>query len=207
MERAEHQTFLALRAGAEVIESDRYGEKVLRLADGRMLKLFRRKRLISSALWSPYAQRFADHCDGLARRAIPCPQVIAVYRFEHLQRDAVLYHPLPGQTIRQLRAGGLSCEDASQLRRALAAFIDVLHERGVYFRSLHLGNIVRTPDGALGLIDVADMTLHTRPLGALARRRNRRHLLRAPDDAAWLAQSPDLFSFDPAPVSPERKTP
>ena len=45
----ENQDFLALKAGAEILEEDAYGEKVLRLADGTLLKLFRRKRLISSA--------------------------------------------------------------------------------------------------------------------------------------------------------------
>lgn len=38
----ESQDFLALKAGAEVLEADPHGEKVLRLADGTILKLFRR---------------------------------------------------------------------------------------------------------------------------------------------------------------------
>ena len=46
MQTLEHDDYLALRAGATVLEHDRYGDKVLQLADGSYLKLFRRKRLI-----------------------------------------------------------------------------------------------------------------------------------------------------------------
>lgn len=193
VEHAEHDTYLALRANAEIIEADRYGEKVLRLADGRMLKLFRRKRLVSSAAWYPYAQRFADNCAALSTRGIPCPEVIAVYRFREMKRDAVLYQPLPGETIRQLRAAGISAEDAARLRQAIARFIGTLHDRGIYFRSLHLGNIVRTPEGELGLIDVADMTVRKGALSRMTRRRNMQHLLRYRNDADWLAEMPDFF--------------
>jgi hypothetical protein len=61
LKRLVHDDYLAMRAGATVLEADGFGDKVLRLADGTMLKLFRRKRLFSSAAWYPYAQRFADN--------------------------------------------------------------------------------------------------------------------------------------------------
>jgi len=51
-----HDQYRSLRADAQVIEADGHGEKVLRLADGTFVKLFRRKRLISSALFYPYAK-------------------------------------------------------------------------------------------------------------------------------------------------------
>ena len=37
----------------------------------------------------------------------------------------------------------------------------MLHAR-VYFRSLHLGNVVRTPEGRMGLIDIADLRVSAR---------------------------------------------
>jgi len=61
-----------------------------------------------------------------------------------------------------------------------------LHQRGVYFRSVHLGNILRLPDGELGLIDLSDLHISARPLSARKRRRNLRHILRYPADAHWL---------------------
>ena len=62
MKRVALEDYLKLRDGGELIERDRHGEKVVRRPDGTMLKLFRRKRLVSSALFYPYAQRFADNC-------------------------------------------------------------------------------------------------------------------------------------------------
>lgn len=178
-----HDAYQAMRAGAAVLERDLHGDKVLRLADGSYLKLFRRKRLISKAAWYPYAQRFADNSLALAQRRIPCPQVGEVYRIPSIARDAVRYAPLAGETLRQLvRAGS----DPAGLRERLARFVSRLHEAGVYFRSLHLGNIVLTPEGEFGLIDIADLRAGPRPLPAHLRRRNLRHLLRDGDDRAWL---------------------
>ena len=61
-----------------------------------------------------------------------------------------------------------------------------LHERGVYFRSLHLGNVVQTPQGELGLIDIADMKTQRRALGRTQRKRNFAHMLRYAEDRQWL---------------------
>ncbi|MCK6382838.1 MAG: lipopolysaccharide kinase InaA family protein [Rhodocyclaceae bacterium] len=197
----EHDDYLALRAGARVLERDRYGEKVLALADGSYLKLFRRKRLISSAAWYPYAQRFADNAQALAEREIPCPEVTGLYRIPSLRRDAVRYRPLEGQTLRQLVRSGT---DIAALRERLGRFVAELHEAGVYFRSLHLGNIVLTPAGALGLIDIADLRAGPRALPAHRRRRNLQHMLRDGNDRAWLQAD---TAFDAAYRSAQKARP
>lgn len=183
MQALDHAHYLELVEGAQVLEADASGDKVLRLADGSMLKLFRRKRLISSAAWYPYAQRFADNCETLAQRAIPCPKVIKVLRVKQIERDAVHYSPLPGQTLRQVM------DEASSndvLRAQLGSFIAELHEKGIYFRSAHLGNVILTPDGALGLIDISDMKTSRRPLRKSLRLRNFKHMLRYEQDRQWL---------------------
>lgn len=173
----------SLRAGAQVLEADKHGDKVLRLADGNFLKLFRRKRLISSAALYPYAQRFADNTQTLQRLKVPCPQIIAVYRIPELARDAVHYQPLPGDTLRQVIAAG---EADAKLAAQLGTLIAELHDQGVYFRSLHLGNVVKTPEGTLGLIDLADMKKQRRALSRQQRKRNFAHMLRYTQDRAWL---------------------
>jgi tRNA A-37 threonylcarbamoyl transferase component Bud32 len=185
--RIDTPCYQALTAGAEIVERDSFGVKVLRLPDESYFKLFRRKRLLSSALWRPYVQRFADACRVLAERRIPCPEVIALYRIPYIGRDAVHYRPLPGQTLRQMLKQGLDGADAVRLRRQLGAFVARLHAEGIYFRSLHLGNIVLTPQGALGLIDLADMRAYRRGLGRILRQRNFRHMRRYPEEAEWLA--------------------
>lgn len=173
-----------------MIEADEFGDKVLLLRDGTYLKLFRRKRLLSSAALRPYAQRFADNTERLTGLGIPCPHVLEIYRIPSISRDAVHYRPLAGDTIRQLVARGLSDDEASALRATLLTFIHHLHARGVYFRSAHLGNIVVTPSGELGLIDVADMQISRFGLGPFRRKRNWRHVLRYQADRAWLQVDP-----------------
>lgn len=175
-----------------MLERDHYGEKVLGLEDGSYLKLFRRKRLLSSAAWYPYARRFADNALALAERGIACPEVIATFRIPSIHRDAVHYCPLPGQTLRELIRAGV---DNHRLRTQLGAFVARLHSAGVYFRSLHLGNIVLTPSHTLGLIDIADLRVKDRPLPPRLRRRNLQHLLRDAQDRAWLEAD---ASFDAA---------
>jgi len=188
----EHSAYLALRENATVLEADGSGEKVLLLEDGTILKLFRRKRLISSALLFPYAQRFADNIDALKKRGIPCPDVIATYRIASISRDAVRYTPLPGLTIRQvLKEHG----ESAPLRAELGMFIAHLHDRGVYFRSLHLGNVILTPESKLGLIDISDMKCQRRALIDSKRLRNFQHLLRYKEDRAWLVESDGGAAF------------
>lgn len=192
MQALEHARYLALREGAQVLEADGTGDKVLRLGDGSMLKLFRRKRLITSAAWYPYAKRFADNCRTLAERAIPCPRVRQVYRIAEIARDAVHYDPLPGQTLRQLLEHPHSDD---RLRAQLGGFIAQLHEKGIYFRSAHLGNVVLTPEGELGLIDIADLRTYSRALHKRLRLRNFKHMLRYKQDRAWLlANGGNAFS-------------
>jgi tRNA A-37 threonylcarbamoyl transferase component Bud32 len=192
MHPMEHSAYLALRANATVLEADGSGDKVLLLEDGTILKLFRRKRLISSALLFPYAQRFADNIDALKQREIPCPDVIATYRIASISRDAVRYTPLPGLTIRQvLKEHG----ESAPLRAELGTFIAHLHDQGVYFRSLHLGNVILTPESKLGLIDISDMKCQRRALIDSKRLRNFQHLLRYKEDRAWLVESDGGAAF------------
>lgn len=192
-----HEDYLRLRQGARVMEADRFGDKVLLLADGSYFKLFRRKRLLSSAAWYPYARRFVDNARHLARLGIPCPLVLDLYRLPQIERDAVHYRALPGETIRRMVAAGIEDHQASELRQQLRQFIGHLHDLGIYFRSCHLGNIVLTPTGELGLIDIADLQVCRGRLGPLKRRRNYRHILRDARDRDWLAVGAEWKNLEP----------
>jgi hypothetical protein len=168
--------FDQLTLGAQVLEADSHGAKVYLLEDGNILKVFRRKRLISSALLRPYSQRFVDNAARLAQLGIPTLEVISQHKLELPGRTAVLYRPLPGRTLLQLsREAGFSWD--SYLPR-LVELIRQLHRSGIYFRSLHLGNVVETPDQQLGLIDVADMRFLRAPLSSRMVRRNVQHMAR-----------------------------
>jgi len=186
MQALEHAAYLTLRENAHVLEHDSLGDKVLRLSDGTYLKLFRHRRLLSSATFYPYAQRFLDNVGQLTQRGIACPEVIGLYRIASIKCDAVHYRPLAGSTLRELVKSGLDAAESERLRYLLGAFVAHLHKLGVYFRSLHLGNIVLTPEATLGLIDVADLSIHRKALGKLHRMRNMKHLERYPKENVWL---------------------
>lgn len=195
MQPLNSEQFAAMRQDAEVVEKDAHGEKVLRLTDGTYLKLFRRKSWFSKTVLFPPAVRFAENAKALQQLQIPCPRVIQLYKLTDPYRSVVHYEPLEGTTLRHLLNQQPSLEQL-ELFGMLAEFITHLHDLGVYFRSLHLGNIVRTPDGELGLIDISDMRCLGRPLSRQMRNRNYRHLLRYQND--WALVNPAARSaFDP----------
>jgi tRNA A-37 threonylcarbamoyl transferase component Bud32 len=177
MKNLSKEGYLRLREGAEVVESDGHGDKVLLLTDGTYLKLFRRKRLLSSALIFPHSQRFAKNAEKLTALNIPSVTIINLFKIHSVQRTAVHYSPLAGTTLRQM-----TNDINSTLARKLGEFIRKLHDKGIYFRSLHFGNIVLTPENRFGLIDISDMKLFNRPLPEKLRLRNFRHSARYPDD-------------------------
>ncbi|MEH6492224.1 lipopolysaccharide kinase InaA family protein [Halopseudomonas sp.] len=173
--------FQEMCIGASVLEQDAHGVKVLRLADGSFLKLFRRKSWFSKTVFFTPAQRFAQNTKALNARNIPCPQVIDVFQMRRPYRSIVHYAPLPGETLRHMLTNSHGTS-ALELLSDLATFITNLHDKGVYFRSLHLGNIILTPQGEFGLIDISDMRCFNRPLSKRMRARNYQHLLRYEQD-------------------------
>jgi hypothetical protein len=173
----------ALVRGAQVLVSDRLGPKVLRTDDGRIVKLFRRRKLISSALFWPPARRFARASRRLGALGIACAAVEGVYRVPHIQRHAVVYPEIAGEALRD------AIRDAprrDRLLEALAGFLAELHAAGVYFRAVHFGNVLVRADGRFALIDLSEVRVKSKALGTSLRRRNFKPLLAYPEDAAAL---------------------
>ena len=168
----------SLSAGGEILEADGLGPKVYRLNNGLILKIFRQRRLFSSATLFPYASRFIRNAQRLEAFGIPTLRPLQYFDLPEKRTTAVLYSPLPGTTIAQLVRNGEVDEAAI---REIACFIRMLHDTGIYFRSLHIGNIVRTPENRLGLIDVADMSFRRRPLSRTLVERNFQHFKRQLD--------------------------
>lgn len=188
MKRLDFCGYQSLVCGGRLLAWDAHGPKVIATTDGRMVKLFRTKRLFSAARWNPYATRFARNARMLAQRGIPTVTVEAVYRVPELARDAVVYRRLDGETLRDALVSASDAEAGALLDR-LATFLATLHAHGILFRSIHFGNVLCLADGELGLIDVADMRV--RRCGALTprqRARNFRHMLRYETDRATLVR-------------------
>lgn len=167
-------------ANAEILETDpRSGIKVAKLANGNMLKFFRVKRWYSSARFFSYARSFCRNAKRLQALNIPTVQVKQLFHCENALRTAVLYAPLAGVTFMQL----LKNKTLTQTHvKALGQFIAHLHDLGIYFRGLHLGNIVLTPEGQLGLIDISEMTISPFRLSLHRRLRNFERFWRRKED-------------------------
>ncbi|MEB0044867.1 MULTISPECIES: O-antigen ligase family protein [unclassified Pseudomonas] len=174
-----------MTANAQVIEEDGLGPKVLRLNDGTFLKLFRRRRWYTSGRFNPYSERFAANSEQLRAQGIPTPQILDLYRLQD-GSSAVHYSPLPGHTLRQVLQGITAPAVRQALVERFGKFIAQLHEQGVYFRSLHLGNVLVLSDGEFGLIDLADLHIYPSPLSLSLRQRNLRHMQRYTEDRRWL---------------------
>lgn len=180
MQSISPEAFRHLTQGTKVLERDGYGDKVLLTDNGRIIKLFRRKRWLSSATLYPYARRFVRNASRLKNLGFDTVEAEGLYKCREPARHIVVYPLLQGQTLRDLLARDLEQLD---LLGAFAKYMAKLHRQGVYFRSLHLGNVLLLPGGGLGLIDVADLRFRKRPLGVLLRARNFQHLLRYKNDA------------------------
>ncbi|MGZ7457126.1 O-antigen ligase family protein [Pseudomonas sp. Ma2-10] len=174
-----------LTANAHVIEEDGLGPKVLRLIDGCFLKLFRERRWYTSGSFNPYSERFTVNSESLRRMGIPTPQILDLYRIND-GSSAVHYLPLPGNTLRQVLQGLTAPDMREALVERFGKFMAHLHEQGVYFRSLHLGNVLVLEDGEFGLIDVADLRIYPSSLSLSLRQRNLRHMQRYTVDRRWL---------------------
>jgi hypothetical protein len=206
--RLPHDEYETMLASAEVLERDAFGIKVLRLGNGDILKIFRVKRFISSARFCSYARRFCRNAGRLAALGIPTVSVRELYHFPDSTNTAVLYAPLRGMTLRELLRN--ETPDVTLWTR-LGAFVATLHEKGIYFRSLHFGNIVLTSDSHFGLIDIADMHFLPWRLGCGRRLRNFRHLRRLDDDvrllgvSGWQAMLDGYIQHKPLPENCRRR--
>ena len=173
------EDFAALTVDADIWEQDRHGPKVYHLASGNILKIFRRKHVLSSAALTSYARHFCHNAESLKWLAIPTVDIVDLFHLTCSRNTAVIYMPLPGRTVRQIaQEKALS----AAFMHKLGSFIAHLHDKGIYFRSLHFGNVVLTAGNEFGLIDIADMKCYSRPLPSRLRIRNFRHFLRLADD-------------------------
>jgi hypothetical protein len=160
------------------------------LKDQSVLKLFRLKRYLTSARLVPYAIRFQRHVKRLQAVDIPTVDIHTVFKIAAINRTAVHYSPLEGQTLRE------HCENHPldvQLAKALGQFFEFLHHRGIYFRSIHFGNVILTIHRHIGLIDVVDMRFRRGPLNMGLRTRNLRHLFRYDTDIDHLSPVRHVF--------------
>ena len=122
----------------------------------------------------PAARRFHKNSKRLNDLGIATPKVHDTFWIARNSISACVYAPLQGTPLDSLFSSARG--EFNALVPELAAYILLMHRRGIYFRSLHLGNILQTPDGGFGLIDFLDMRFKRAPLSRRLVRRNFEHL-------------------------------
>ena len=135
-----------------------------------------------------YAARFAQNAKELTKRDIVTTEIESTCRVPELERSCVFYKLLQGETVRDY-IETIDPGEVSSLMEKLGGYIALLHNKGVLFRSLHLGNILVTEDGGFGLIDISDMSFNRGSLMLFQRIRNFRHMDRHPSDRVALASN------------------
>jgi tRNA A-37 threonylcarbamoyl transferase component Bud32 len=159
-----------------VLEQDRRGVKVLETPEGLIVKIFRQKRVLSSALLKPYAIRFVENARSLKMLGIRAVEIQDLYYCKPNKRALVFYQPIPGQTLRTMLQSQANLDD---MMKRFIVLLANLHDKGVLFRSIHFNNIIVSDgSGVLGLIDFADMKIGKKSLSRDQRMRNFRHLTR-----------------------------
>jgi tRNA A-37 threonylcarbamoyl transferase component Bud32 len=160
--------------------------------DGRtIIKLFypKRRRLSSDRI-RPRALRFYKNVQRLREHGYAAPTVTKVQFHPDSKMYLLHYEKVPGQDIRRLGNQG-----ELNVVTDLARFVADLHAKGIFFRSIHLENILYQPDKQFALIDVTDVRFKWRALSLPHRYRNLKHLFfSSPDDGAiWKAYGVEKF--------------
>jgi len=136
---------------SHIIEKDSHGIKVLHLSNQTFCKTFRVKKLFSRSQFINPARKFSYNISMLQELGINVPEVLEIWHIKSIQRWAIIYTPLIGHPLKHFKEIHLL-----NYAPLLANFIFSLHKKGIYFRSLHLGNIILGPNEQIGLIDVLD---------------------------------------------------
>ena len=155
-----------LTAGATVIRSDEDGPRLLSASDGRIVKVMRSRGFLSADTFGGAARRFVANAARLHELGIRAPEPDGPFRCKSVKGHIVMYQRLNHETIRDEHARDNTPED---MLLRLPAFISELHDKGVFFEALNLGNIIYSADQPYGLIDIDAVSFSGSPLNARKR--------------------------------------
>ena len=176
--------------GAEILADGSRGPNVLLTEQNKVIKLFRQKGLFTSNRLDPYALRFERNAAQLNQLGIPSVEVEGVARCSALDIYLVVYPRLPGSSIRELY--NRPWQQASAVER-FAQFLSLLHEKGIFYKALHLGNVLVQADQSFALIDIQATKFYQKPLSVKKRLRNFTNILHYAEDYALI----EKFGFEP----------
>lgn len=142
-----------------------------------IIKIFNVRGLISSGFFNTYASRIIKNSLKLKIYDIPSIEITNELIFQYNKRlSGVSYKYIPGTTYRDL-----SHQITMDMITDLANYISNIHKKGIYFRAMHLGNIL-LHNKKLFLIDIAKIHFYPWPLFVFTRARAFRRMIKYQDD-------------------------
>jgi hypothetical protein len=150
-----------------------FGPKVIRLSTGEYIKVFNAKSGLTKRKLFPKYKKFYQNAERLKALGFHTITITHIYYLPHINAYAVRYSPISGDDFRHVFK-----KHPKALIDPLIDFLIKLHNHGVYFHGMHLGNVLYDQSGTFGIIDMADLTFHRPPLRMDLRVRQLRRLLR-----------------------------
>ena len=138
-----------------------------------IIKIFNVRGLISSGFFNTYASRIIKNSLKLKKYDIPSIEITNELVFQYNRRlSGVSYKYIPGTTYRNLNH-----KITMDMITDLANYISNIHKKGIYFRAMHLGNIL-LHNKKLFLIDIAKIHFYPWPLFVFTRARAFRRMIK-----------------------------
>jgi hypothetical protein len=171
---AEKEFNLTIQSPANIIlkETPQGQPKVIQLANSNMLKIFypkRKKHFLHKV--NNKALLFCQNAQRLRQAGFIAPQIQTTYYYPAWDCHLVQYNKIAGQ---DLRSHGL--HGNFTVFNNFANYLCQLHQAGIFFRAIHLENILYTDEQQYALIDICDVRFQNSPLSAFSRYRNFKHL-------------------------------
>ena len=168
---------------SSLLEGEVSKPKVLLDANGYIYKFFYQpdRKLSSRTLFPPFKQ-FVKNSQILSKRNVQTVSVCETMIAQDKRFDAIRYQAIEGHDFRE----HLKQSDHG----AISIIVDImteLHHQGVFFRAIHLGNILHQPNGDYALIDISDCWFSFGKLNTFKRARNLAHLMNYHSDKSYFS--------------------
>ena len=160
-----------------VEKADDLGHRKTFHKKNEIIKIFNVRGYISSGFFNTYASRIIKNSIKLKEHEISSIEITNELAFQYNNRlSGVSYKYIPGKTYRDL-----GNKITKEMITDLAKYISIIHKKGIYFRAMHLGNIL-LHNKKLFLIDIAKIHFYPWPLFIFTRARAFRRMIKYQED-------------------------
>ena len=155
---------------AIILSDSKAGPKVLKMQNGDIIKIFYDTPKIP--LSTPHALRFNRSAQILKTAGFLAPKIKSLQYYPTQKAYVMIYSEIPGQDFRSL-----SSKAHPEVLGKLPSFLASLHQKGIFYRGIHLGNVLLTPAQEIALVDITNVSNSNKPLSLKQRAKNLAHFV------------------------------